>query len=94
MDTESLDERTSLAEATRELAARQVEEKREARELAQRYGLELVDMAHFRIDNDLFRTIPFDLMLRYSGYIKNFEGSTDFTHTLQLGLGFQFYTSK
>lgn len=40
------------------------------------------------------RTFAFDLMLRYSGYIKNFEGSTDFTHTLQLGLGFQFYTSK
>jgi len=40
------------------------------------------------------RTFAFDLMLRYSGYIKNFEGSTDFSHTLQLGLGFQFYTSK
>jgi opacity protein-like surface antigen len=40
------------------------------------------------------RTFAFDLMLRYSGYIKNFEGSTDVTHTLQLGLGFQFYTSK
>jgi hypothetical protein len=33
-------------------------------------------------------------MLRYSGYIKTFEGSTDFTHTLQLGVGFQFYTSR
>jgi hypothetical protein len=40
------------------------------------------------------RTFAFDLMLRYSGYIKNFEGSTDLTHTLQLGVGFQFYTSK
>jgi type IV pilus assembly protein PilB len=39
------------------------------RELAEsfssRYGLEFVDMTHFRIDNDLFRSIPFDLMLRY-----------------------------
>lgn len=40
------------------------------------------------------RSLAFDLMLRYSGYVKNYEGSTDFTHTLQLGLGFQFYTSK
>ena len=40
------------------------------------------------------RTFAFDLMLRYSGYIKNYEGSTDFTHTFQLGVGFQFYTSK
>jgi type IV pilus assembly protein PilB len=66
MDGDPIVERNPLAEASHELAARQVEEKREARELAQRYGLELVDMAHFRIDNDLFRTIPFDLMLRYN----------------------------
>jgi type IV pilus assembly protein PilB len=66
MDSDSIPERSPLAEASHELATRQVEEKREARELAQRYGLELVDMAHFRIDNDLFRTIPFDLMLRYN----------------------------
>ncbi|MGB3562960.1 MAG: GspE/PulE family protein [Thermoanaerobaculia bacterium] len=59
-------ERNPLAGASHELAARRVEEKREARELAQRYGLDLVDMEHFRIDNDLFRTIPFDLMLRYN----------------------------
>jgi len=66
MDSDSIAERSPLTEASHELATRQVEEKREARELAQRYGLELVDMAHFRIDNDLFRTIPFDLMLRYN----------------------------
>ena len=37
----------------------------EAQELASRLGLEVVDMKRFRIDNDLFRSISFDLMLRY-----------------------------
>ena len=37
----------------------------EARRLAERYRLEFVDMEHFRIDADLFRSIPADLMLRY-----------------------------
>jgi len=41
------------------------EERRAARDLAETYGLEFVEMAEFRIDNDLFRSIPFDLMLRY-----------------------------
>jgi type II secretory ATPase GspE/PulE/Tfp pilus assembly ATPase PilB-like protein len=36
-----------------------------ARRLAERYRLEFVDMDHFLIDNDLFRSIPADLMLRY-----------------------------
>jgi type IV pilus assembly protein PilB len=40
-------------------------ERRETEELATRYRLDLVDMARFRIDNDLFRSIPLDLMLRY-----------------------------
>jgi len=40
-------------------------ERSEAQSLAERYGLEFVDMTRFRIDNDLFRSIPFDLMLRY-----------------------------
>ncbi len=37
----------------------------QARRLAERYGLEFVDLGHFRIDHDLFRSIPADLMLRY-----------------------------
>jgi type IV pilus assembly protein PilB len=37
----------------------------QARRLAERYRIELVDMDRFRIDNDLFRSIPADLMLRY-----------------------------
>ena len=36
-----------------------------ARRLAERYRLEFVDMDEFRIDQELFRSIPADLMLRY-----------------------------
>jgi type IV pilus assembly protein PilB len=36
-----------------------------ARRLAERYRLEYVDMDQFRIDSELFRSIPADLMLRY-----------------------------
>lgn len=36
-----------------------------ARRLAERYRLEFVDMHEFRIDQELFRTIPADLMLRF-----------------------------
>src|SRR5215203_733380 len=37
-----------------------------ARRLAERYRLEFVDMDTFHIDQELFRSIPADLMLRYS----------------------------
>src|SRR3954462_9735601 len=37
----------------------------EARRLAERYRLPFLDLAHFNIDHDLFRTIPAELMLRY-----------------------------
>jgi type IV pilus assembly protein PilB len=37
----------------------------QARRLAERYRLEFIDMEAFRIDQDLFRSIPADLMLRY-----------------------------
>src|SRR5579864_1929707 len=36
-----------------------------ARRLAERYRLEFVEMEAFRIDQELFRSIPADLMLRY-----------------------------
>ncbi|MFO7694148.1 MAG: GspE/PulE family protein [Vicinamibacterales bacterium] len=49
------------AEAAIDVAAEQAE----ARHLAERYGLEYADLDHFRIDNELFRSIPADLMLRY-----------------------------
>src|SRR3954471_9744874 len=41
------------------------EEVARARQLADRYRLEFVDMDEFRINQELFRTIPADLMLRY-----------------------------
>ncbi len=41
------------------------EETTRARRLAERYRLDFVDMADFRLDNELFRSIPADLMLRY-----------------------------
>ncbi|WP_370651518.1 GspE/PulE family protein [Luteitalea sp. TBR-22] len=40
-------------------------EREEARRLAERYRLEFVDMDAFHLDNDLFRSIPADVMLRY-----------------------------
>jgi len=42
-----------------------VAELEHARRLAERYRLEFVDMDTFRIDPELFRSIPADLMLRY-----------------------------
>ena len=47
-----------------------------ARRLADRYRLEFVDMDHFLIDNDLFRSIPADLMLRYGFVPYRREGRT------------------
>jgi type IV pilus assembly protein PilB len=48
-----------------EAAPDYAEEAAQARRLAERYGLEFVDFEQFRIDHELFRTIPADLMLRY-----------------------------
>src|SRR6266853_1206880 len=41
------------------------EEVARSRKLAERYHVEFVDMDEFRIDQELFRSIPADLMLRY-----------------------------
>jgi type II secretory ATPase GspE/PulE/Tfp pilus assembly ATPase PilB-like protein len=57
-------ETETVEQARERLAA----ERREAETFAARCGLEFVDMTHFRIDNDLFRRIPFELLLRY-GFI-------------------------
>ncbi len=43
-----------------------VSEEAQAQRLADRLGLEFVDVAHFTIDNDLFRSIPVDLMFRFN----------------------------
>ncbi len=47
-----------------------------ARRLAERYRLEFLDMAEFRIDQALFRSIPADLMLRYGFIPYRREGPT------------------
>src|SRR5687767_6725632 len=46
----------------------------QARALAERYLLEFVDMGSFRIDQELFRSIPADLMLRYGFVPMHREG--------------------
>src|SRR6266446_6925992 len=47
-----------------------------ARKLAERYHVEFVDMDEFRIDQDLFRSIPADLMLRYGFVPHRREGKS------------------
>src|SRR6202163_2942571 len=47
-----------------------------ARRLAERYRLEFVDMDTFRIDQELFRSIPADLMLRYGFVPYRRDGKT------------------
>jgi type II secretory ATPase GspE/PulE/Tfp pilus assembly ATPase PilB-like protein len=63
-----LQDKVLEAETVEQARARVAHERREAEAFAARYGLEFVDMTHFRIDNDLFRRVPFDIMLRY-GFI-------------------------
>src|SRR6195256_2408882 len=48
----------------------------EARRLADRYGFEFIDMDRFRIDQELFRSIPADLMLRYGFVPSRRDGKT------------------
>ena len=49
-----------------ELEEARQDDNAEARRIAERLGLEFVDLHHFRVNNDLFRRVPFDLMIRYS----------------------------
>ena len=53
-----------------------VAEERDARRLALRYQLEFVDLEHFRIDHELFRSIPADMMLRYGFVPYRRDGQT------------------
>ena len=46
-------------------AAEQEAEAAQAKRLAERYRLTYLDLAHFNIDHELFRSIPAELMLRY-----------------------------
>src|SRR5690349_947051 len=50
------------------------EEVARSRKLAERYHVEFVDMDEFRIDQELFRSIPADLMLRYGFVPSRREG--------------------
>ena len=52
-------------ESPREQAGSAAREREDARRLAERYRLEFVDMDAFHLDNELFRSIPADVMLRY-----------------------------
>jgi type II secretory ATPase GspE/PulE/Tfp pilus assembly ATPase PilB-like protein len=52
------------------------EEVSRARQLAERYRREFVDMNEFRIDQELFRSIPADLMLRYGFVPLRRDGAT------------------
>ena len=54
------------------------QEREQARRLAERYRLEFVDMDAFHLDNELFRSIPADVMLRY-GFLEE----TDVPATLK-----------
>ncbi|HSM49779.1 MAG TPA: GspE/PulE family protein [Thermoanaerobaculia bacterium] len=40
-------------------------ERQRAESLAERLGLEFVDLVRFRVDNTLFHSVPFEVMLRY-----------------------------
>ena len=51
-------------------------EEAETRRLAKRYQCEFVDLEHFHVDHALFRSIPADLMLRYSFVPYRREGNT------------------
>jgi type II secretory ATPase GspE/PulE/Tfp pilus assembly ATPase PilB-like protein len=68
---------TDLHTGSAELGA---EERRaeieQARRLAERYHLEFIDMDTFRIDQELFRSIPADLMLRYAFVPHRREGKS------------------
>ena len=57
-------------------AANVSEEIKRAKGLAARYRLEYVDMEHFYIDQELFRSIPADTMLRYGFVPHRREGGT------------------
>ncbi len=75
-DADTLDPETLIEEPTETAAAAAArsEEVAEARRLAERYRLQFLDMNEFRIDQELFRSIPADLMLRYGFVPSRREG--------------------
>jgi type IV pilus assembly protein PilB len=69
-------EKTAELHVPAEVPAGSPGELAQARRLAERYRLDFVDMEEFRIDQELFRTIPADLMLRYGFVPHRREGRT------------------
>jgi type IV pilus assembly protein PilB len=62
---DGVDAVTNPAEALAAPTVRRAAERERVQGFAREHGLEFVDLAHARIDTDLFHSIPFDLMLRY-----------------------------
>ncbi len=54
-----------VAETIEERSVREAEQRDRARGVAERYEFEYVEPGRFKINNELLRTIPFDLMMRY-----------------------------
>src|SRR5215468_6978253 len=68
---------TDLHAEPPELGAQEkIAELEQARRLADRYRLEFLDMETFLIDQELFRSIPADLMLRYGFVPYRRDGKT------------------
>ena len=61
----TLDPEVLIDEPAEVSAEERSAEEAAARRLADRYRLDFLDMHEFRIDQELFRSIPADLMLRY-----------------------------
>src|SRR6187200_2058262 len=61
----ALDPEALIDEPVEVSAEKRSAEEAAARRLAERYRLDFLDMHEFRIDHELFRSIPADLMLRY-----------------------------
>ncbi len=53
-----------------------ISEELQAQRLAERLGIEFVDLKDFQIDHDLFRSIPVDLMFRYNFIPRRKEGGS------------------
>jgi len=53
-----------------------ISEELQARRLAERLGLDYVDVMQFPIDHELFRAIPVDLMFRYNFVPYKYRGNT------------------
>jgi len=48
------------------IPATPLDDQERARSLARRYRCELVDLKNFKIQHELFRTVPVDMMFRYN----------------------------